>query len=73
MHFHKNQLRELKKGLLLRKYDLMDRLRKDKYETFEEKDEIISAISTDTFLLECLEKWENKLGIDSKINELFKA
>ena len=72
MHFHKNQIRELKKGLCLRKYDLMDRLRNDKYETFEEKDEIISAINTDTFLLECLNDWERKLGVD-EIKELFKA
>lgn len=72
MHFHKNQIRELKKGLCLRKYDLMDRLRNDKYETFEEKDEIISAINTDTFLLECLNDWERKLGVN-EIKELFKA
>lgn len=62
MHFHKNQIRELKKGLCLRKYDLMDRLRNDKYETFEEKDKIISAINTDIFLLECLNDWNRKLG-----------
>lgn len=72
MHFHKNQIRELKKCLCLRKYDLMDRLRNDKYETFEEKDEIISAINTDTFLLECLNDWERKLGVN-EIKELFKA
>ena len=76
MMFHKNQLRELRKGLNLRKWSLKQRLQNDEYETFEEREQIISAINTDDFLLMCIAQWESRLGSfteQDSFNELFKA